>query len=247
MKLDNDNLMIDDSLKYSHSYLTVAMAAYATATTTCAITQDKMLDWRIIGDGCNDCNCDILCPCEFVQTPTYEDCDGILAHNIKKGNYGEITLHGLYVLVSASFKDNTWSSEGTTKVDQAFLFDEKEKAQQREDPNLVFSGNSYGFTSELAIFFGRIHGMECSTSKSENADDLSCCSAKISGKILAKTKTLTGTTAPLNKSPNNYPLGKQSTTWLNSSSGGSLADEVEAIVFNWKRKEGQQTYSVRLE
>jgi len=232
-------------LKYHHGYLTVAMAAaYATATTTCAFNQDKMLDWRIIGDGCNDCNCNILCPCEFVQTPTYEDCDGIIVHNIKKGNYGEITFHGLNVLVSASFKENTWSNEGTTKIDQAFLFDEKAKAQQREDLTLVFSGKSDGFMSEFAMFFGRIHEMECSTIRSEIADDLSCHNAKIPGKILAKTKTLTGTTTSLDKNPYNYPPGKQSTTWLNSSSGGSLADEVEAIVFNWKRKEGQQTYSV---
>lgn len=233
-------------LKYHHSYLTVAMvAAYAMATTTCAF-QDKMLDWRIIGDGCNDCNCNILCPCEFIQTPTYEDCDGILAHNIIKGNYGEITFHGLNVLVSASFKDNTWSNEGTTKIDHAFLFDEKAKAQQRKDLIFVFSGKSDGCISEFAIYFGGIHGMECSTIKSEIEDDLSFHNAKIPGKILTKTKTLTGTTTSLDKSPNNYPPGKQSTTWRNSSSGESLADEVEAIVFNWKREEGQQTYSVRL-
>jgi hypothetical protein len=220
-------------------------AAYATATTTCAF-HDKMLDWKIIGDGCNDCNCNILCPCEFIQTSTYEVCDGILAHNLKKGNYGEITFHGLNALVLTSFKDNTWSNEGTTKIDQAFLFDEKAKDQQREDLNLVFSGKSDGFMSEFAMFFGRIHGMECSTIKSEIADDLSCCNAKIPGKILTKTKTITGTTTSLDESPNNYPPGKQSTTWRNSSSE-DLSQMRSKQLSSIGKKGVQRTYSVRLE
>ncbi|HEY7570332.1 MAG TPA: DUF1326 domain-containing protein [Nitrososphaeraceae archaeon] len=132
-------------LKYHQSYVTVAMAAAsATAMTTCALTGKKILNWRTIGDGVDDCKCNMQLPCEFVQTPTYEDCDGILAPYIKKGNYREITFHGLNFLASASFKDDIRSDEGTTKVNLALLFDEKANTQQREDLNLIFSGKSGG-------------------------------------------------------------------------------------------------------
>ena len=52
------------------------------------------------------CKCNIPCPCEFAQAPTYEDCDGVLAYHIKKGNYGDISLDDLNVLALGSFEGN---------------------------------------------------------------------------------------------------------------------------------------------
>jgi hypothetical protein len=74
--------------------------AAATASTTTASTQEKIPKWRISGDWFDVCKCNIPCPCEFAQTPTYEECDGILAYNIKKGNYGQTALDGLNILGS---------------------------------------------------------------------------------------------------------------------------------------------------
>ena len=105
------------------------MAAASATTTITTSTQEKIPNWRVIGDWFDVCKCNISRPCEFAQTPTYEDCDGILAYNIKKGNYGETTLDDLNVLALCSFKGNIWSGEGTTKVNLALFFDEKANAQ----------------------------------------------------------------------------------------------------------------------
>ena len=72
--------------------------ATATTATTAAATQEKIPNWRVTGDWFDVCKCNIPCPCLFAQTPTYDDCDGIIAYNIKKGSYGETPLDGLNVL-----------------------------------------------------------------------------------------------------------------------------------------------------
>ncbi len=98
------------------------MAAATSATTTTAATQGKIPNWSVTGDWFDVCKCNIPCPCEFAQTPTYGDCEGILAYNIKKGNYGEIHLDDLNVLVLSYFKGNIWAGDGKTKVDLALFF-----------------------------------------------------------------------------------------------------------------------------
>jgi hypothetical protein len=42
-------------------------------------------NWKVSGDFFDVCKCNIPCPCEFAQAPTYGDCDGVLAWHIKKG------------------------------------------------------------------------------------------------------------------------------------------------------------------
>jgi hypothetical protein len=61
-------------------------------------TANSIPEWKLSGDWFDVCKCSIPCPCEFAQTPTYGDCDGVLAYHIKKGNYGQTTLDGLNVL-----------------------------------------------------------------------------------------------------------------------------------------------------
>jgi hypothetical protein len=100
--------------------MTAAAATSATTTTT-ATTQEKVPNWKVSGDWFDVCKCTIPCPCEFAQAPTYGDCDGILAYNIKKGNYGETPLDGLNVLAIGSFTGNIWAGDGKTKVNMALF------------------------------------------------------------------------------------------------------------------------------
>jgi hypothetical protein len=72
------------------------------------------------------------CPCEFAQTPTYCDCDGVLGYHIKKGNYGDTTLDGLNALRLGAFKGNIWAGDGTTKINVGFFFDERANQNQGE-------------------------------------------------------------------------------------------------------------------
>jgi hypothetical protein len=80
-------------------------------------------DWKVFGDWFDVCKCSIPRPCEFAQTPSYGDCDAVLAYNVRSGYYGQIPLDGLNVLVLSYFKGNIWAGE--TKASIGLFFDEK--------------------------------------------------------------------------------------------------------------------------
>jgi hypothetical protein len=175
---------------------TATTASSTAATTTNTKTIPK---WKASGDWFDVCKCNIPCPCEFAQAPTYEECDGILAYHIKKGNYGDIPLDDLNVLALGSFKGNIWTGDGLTRVNMAIFFDEKANEKQREALNMIFSGRAGGFMAEFAKLIGEIRGIEYASIKFELADDLSYWSAEIPGKILARAEALTGPTTPPGK------------------------------------------------
>ncbi len=86
------------------------------------------------------------------QAPTFEDCAGVLAYHIKKGNYGDVSLGSMNVLALISFKGNLWSGDGSTKVSLALFFDEKANEQPREALNMIFSGKAGGFMAEFEVY-----------------------------------------------------------------------------------------------
>jgi hypothetical protein len=215
---------------------TATTAITTTTETITASTKGEIPDWKVTGDWFDVCKCNIPCPCEFAQTPTYGDCEGILAYNFKEGNYGETHLDDLNVIAVGSFKGNIWAGDGKTKVDLALFFDEKAN-EQREALSMIFSGRAGGFMAEFAKLVGEVRGIEYAPIKFELADDLSYWSAEIPGKVFAKAEALTGPTTPPGKrvqtiNPPGSEVGPGGvTTW-----GISLADEAETIGFKWKRK-----------
>src|SRR5712691_11305628 len=120
-------------------------ASTTTTPTTTRTNDSRVANWKASGDWFDVCKCNIPCPCEFAQAPSYGDCDGILAWHIKKGNYGDISLDGLNVLGLGSFKGNIWAGDGSTKVSIALFFDEKANEQQRSALNMIFSGKGRWF------------------------------------------------------------------------------------------------------
>ncbi|MCC2664037.1 MAG: hypothetical protein K0S35_1959, partial [Geminicoccaceae bacterium] len=55
------------------------------------------VDWLIKGPKIASCNCDYGCPCEFNGRPTRGLCEGLEAHRIEQGHFGEVSLDGLVV------------------------------------------------------------------------------------------------------------------------------------------------------
>jgi hypothetical protein len=104
--------------------------------------------WKVSGDWFDVCKCAIPCPCTFAQTPTYGDCEGVLAYHINKGNYGNTSLDGLNVLGITYFKGNIWAGE--TKFTGAFFLDERADQQQRDALQRIFTGKARGFMAEFA-------------------------------------------------------------------------------------------------
>ena len=127
--------------------------------------------WKASGDWFDVCKCNIPCPCEFAQTPSYGDCDAVLAYHIKTGNYGETVLNGLSVLALSSFEGNIWA--GNTKISIAIFFDEQADKQQREALQMIFSGKAGGFMAQFAKLIGEHRGINFAPIKFQVADDLS--------------------------------------------------------------------------
>ena len=92
-----------------------------------AATEGKIPNWRVTGDWFDVCKCNIPCPCEFAQTPTYGDCEGILAYNVKIGNYGKTSLDGLNVLAVGSFKGNILGRRWHNKSGSCIIFRRESK------------------------------------------------------------------------------------------------------------------------
>jgi hypothetical protein len=188
--------------------------------------------WTASGDWFDVCNCNMPCPCEFAQTPTYGDCEGVLAYHIKKGSYGETPLDGLNALILENFKGNIWSGDGKTKLNLAIFFDEKANEHQKEALNMIFSGKAGGFMAEIARLIGEVRGIEYAPIKFEIADDLSYWSAEIPGKALAKAEALTGPTTPPGKRVQTInPPGSEVGPGGVATWGKSLADEADAMGF----------------
>ncbi|MGF1552434.1 MAG: DUF1326 domain-containing protein [Paracoccaceae bacterium] len=55
------------------------------------------VDWMISGPKICGCSCDYGCPCEFNGKPSMGWCQGLEAHRIDKGHFGEVSLDGLIV------------------------------------------------------------------------------------------------------------------------------------------------------
>jgi hypothetical protein len=200
-------------------------------------TPSSIPNWKASGDFFDVCKCNIPCPCSFAQSPTYGDCDGVLAYNIKNGNYGETTLDGLNVLGLGSFKGNIWAGDGTTKINLGFFFDEKANEQQREALQMIFTGKAGGFMAELAKLIGEVRGIEYAPIKFEVADDLAYWSAEVPGKVLAKAEALTGPMTPPGKrvqtinAPGSEVGPGAVLTW-----GKALADQADVMGFKWDWK-----------
>jgi len=192
--------------------------------------------WNVSGDWFDVCKCNIPCPCLFAQTPSYGDCEGVMAYHIKHGQYGEISLDGLNVLILDYFKGNVWA--GKTKVDIALFFDESANEEQRKAMNMIFTGKAGGFMGQFANLIGDVRGLEYASIKFEVAEDLAYWSAEIPGKVFAKGEALTGPMTPPGKrvqtinAPGSEVGPGTVATW-----GTAVTDEVNVPYFRyeWKR------------
>jgi hypothetical protein len=191
--------------------------------------------WKLSGDWFDVCKCSIPCPCEFAQTPTFGDCEGVLAYHIRTGNYGDTPLDALNLLSLGSFSGNIWAGE--TKVTLGIFFDERADKQQREALQMIFSGKAGGFMAEFTKLVGEIRGIEYAPIKFEIADDLAYWSAEIPGRVVARGEALTGPTTPPGKRVQTLnPPGSEVGPGGPATWGTAITDEADAMGFKWKRK-----------
>ena len=192
--------------------------------------------WSLSGDWFDVCNCNIPCPCTFAQSPSYGNCEGVMAYHIKKGQYGETSLDGLNVLILDSFKGNIWAGE--TKADLALFFDERADEDQRNVLDMIFTGKAGGLMGKFSKLFGKIRGLEYAPIKFEVAGDLSYWSAEIPGKVIARGEALTGPMTPPGKRVQTLnPPGSEVGPGTVATWATAVTDEVNVPEFRyeWKR------------
>lgn len=76
------------------------VAATAPAVAAQAESTDSMAEvWAFEGQMTDACQCEVFCPCEFAQKPTYGHCDDTAILHIDKGHYGDVNLDGKHIVV----------------------------------------------------------------------------------------------------------------------------------------------------
>jgi hypothetical protein len=189
--------------------------------------------WHVVGDWFDVCRCDIPCPCEFAQPPTDNWCEGVLAWNIREGNYGDVRLDGLSLVGVATFEGNIWAG---AKATLGLFIDERADESQREALQQIFSGQAGGFPADFAELIEEVRGIEFVPIEFEVADDLAYWRAEIPGKVVASAEALGGPMTPPGErvqliNPPGSEVGPSGTvaTW-----GRATADRAEAFGFRWE-------------
>ena len=190
--------------------------------------------WRVEGDWFDVCKCNIPCPCEFAQPPTFGDCEGILAWHINHGRYGNVLLDGLNVLAVGSFQGNIWKD---AKATMGIFIDAQGDASQREALQTIFSGQAGGWPGQFAQKIGEVRGMEYAPIEFDVAGDLATWRAAIPGKVLAQAEALAGPTTPPGRRVQlaNPPGSEVGPTEGVATWGTAVVDRADAFGFKWNR------------
>jgi hypothetical protein len=189
--------------------------------------------WHARGDWFDVCKCNIPCPCEFAQPPTFGDCEGILAWHIRRGRYGEVVLDGLNVLAVGYFQGNVWAG---AKVTMAIFIDANADDKQREALQMIFGGQAGGWPGEFAKNVADVRGIEFVPIEFSVADNLTTWRAAIPGRVEAMAQALTGpTTLPGQLVQTFNPPGSEVgpnavATWATAN-----VDRVDTSGFKWDR------------
>jgi hypothetical protein len=189
--------------------------------------------WHAKGDWFDVCRCNIPCPCEFAQAPTFDECDGILAWHIREGAYGAVELDDFSVVALGYFKGNIWAG---AKAAMGIFVDERANPQQREALQMIFGGQAGGWPGLFAQNVAEVRGIEFAKIEFDVAGDLSSWRASIPGRVEAKAEALTGpTTPPGTRVQTINPPGSEVgpggvATWATST-----VDRADSFGFKWNR------------
>ena len=114
------------------------------------------MSWSIKGDYAESCNCDLMCPCIFLQAPTKGFCEAMLIWDIKTGNLGDVKLDGLKV--SAWLPAPAVLTEGGFQL--ALYVDKNASDAQHDAIVELWSGKHGGHLGVIASLVGEIIGVK---------------------------------------------------------------------------------------
>src|SRR5919205_3984589 len=118
--------------------------------------------WEVTGEYFENCNCDVVCPCEispkgFLQAqPDRGACDVLLVFHVNQGRYGDTDLAGGNLILAAHAPGVM--AEGNWTV--AVYLDARASPQQQEALGAIFGGAAGGPLAALAPLIGRNLGVK---------------------------------------------------------------------------------------
>ncbi|HEX7327442.1 MAG TPA: DUF1326 domain-containing protein [Casimicrobiaceae bacterium] len=112
-------------------------------------------DWKLTGTYFETCNCEAVCPCNVMGSPTDGTCTVLAAWHIDHGTFGSTTLDGLNVGFVAHAPGNMFQ----TKWKVALYLDERATDAQRDALGQIYSGQAGGLMAKLGGFIGEVAGV----------------------------------------------------------------------------------------
>jgi hypothetical protein len=116
--------------------------------------------WTLAGEYFENCNCDVVCPCEvgangpMTARPDQGYCDVFLAFHLDEGRYGEVDLGGMNVVLAlhspGPMGEGNWTA--------AAYLDERASPEQQEALGAIFSGAAGGPPGALAPLISNFLG-----------------------------------------------------------------------------------------
>ncbi len=106
------------------------------------------VDWMISGPKIASCNCDYGCPCEFNARPTNPVCEGMEAHRIDEGWFGDVRLDGLIIGARYHWPGPVHEGKG---IVQGFI-SEQATEEQREALFQILEGKEQEPTTAYNIY-----------------------------------------------------------------------------------------------
>jgi len=158
----------------------------------------KTIEWQLQGSYFETCNCEVACPCIWLQSPSEGDCKLLVAWHIDKGHYAEQSLNNLNIALAcyspANMKDGNWQA--------ALYIDERANDMQFEAISQIFSGQQGGHLEILMSFVSEVLGIQkTKIDYKEEENKRSLCIPHIAQVEIESIQGITGTKATINNPP----------------------------------------------
>ncbi len=112
-------------------------------------------DWKLQGSYFETCNCEIACPCVWLQPPSHGDCKLLVAWHIDEGFFDSQRLSGLNVALACyapgHMKEGNWQA--------ALYIDERADESQTQALTQIFGGQQGGHLAILMTFVSEVLGI----------------------------------------------------------------------------------------
>ena len=112
--------------------------------------------WKLSGIYFEACNCDIVCPCTFLNAPTSGECTVLVGWHIENGNFSNTSLDGLNVALAAYAPGHMLE----VKWKAALYVDETATESQKDALTQIFTGQVGGHPAMLTSFVGEVLGIK---------------------------------------------------------------------------------------